>query len=168
MFIYIFLLVVLAPLSPRAGAAVSTKRERKYVLSRKDCECSTSCTAARVFKFCIQGHSSIFKVLLNFLSPRMHAALSEGRGLSSLSCNKFFAVFFGKCLFVILVTVLHDKCYIVSEIISPLDSALEPGPPAGVDPECEEENAVYAHPYCGVVWDSDCGLNWRVSPSTTH
>jgi hypothetical protein len=76
--------------------------------------------------------------------------------------------FFGKRLFEILVTILHDKCYIVSEIISPLDSALKPGPPAGADPECEEENAVYAHPYCGVVWDSDCGLNWHVSPSTIH
>jgi hypothetical protein len=81
--VYIYLvLVVLAPLSPRAGAAVSTKRESKYVLSRKDCERGTSCTAARVFKFCIRGRSSVLEVLLNFLSPRMHAALSEGRGLS--------------------------------------------------------------------------------------
>jgi hypothetical protein len=84
--------VVLALLSPRAGAAVSIKRERKSVLSWKDCECGTSCIAARVLKFCIQGHSSVFKVILKFLSPRTHAALSEGRGLSSLSCNKLFAV----------------------------------------------------------------------------
>jgi hypothetical protein len=77
-----FVLVVLAPLSPRAGAAVSTKRESKYVLSRKDCERGMFCTAVRVFKFCIQGRSSVFEVLLNCLSPRMHAALSEGRGLS--------------------------------------------------------------------------------------
>jgi hypothetical protein len=87
--VYIYLvLVVLAPLSPRAGAAVSTKRESKYVLSRKDCERGTSFTAARVFKSCIRGCSSVFKMLLNFLSPQMHAALSKGRGLSSLSCNK--------------------------------------------------------------------------------
>jgi hypothetical protein len=91
--VYIYLvLVVLAPLSPCAGAAMSTKRERKSVLSRKDCKCGTSCTAARVFKSCIRGHSSVFEVLPNFLSPRMHAALSEGRGLNSLSCNKLFAV----------------------------------------------------------------------------
>jgi hypothetical protein len=43
-----FVLVVLALLSPCAGAGVSTKRERKYVLSQKDCECGTSCTAVRV------------------------------------------------------------------------------------------------------------------------
>jgi hypothetical protein len=91
--VYIYLvLVVLAPLSPRAGAAVLTKRERKSVLSRKDCERGTSCTAARVLKSCIRGRSSVLKVLLNFLSPRTHAALSEGRGLSSLSCNKLFTV----------------------------------------------------------------------------
>jgi hypothetical protein len=91
--VYIYLvLVVLAPLSPRAGAAVSTKRERKSVLSRKDCKRGTSCTAAHVLKFYIQGRSSVLEVLLNFLSPRTHAALSEGRGLSSLSCNKLFAV----------------------------------------------------------------------------
>jgi hypothetical protein len=65
-----------------AGAAVSTKRESKYVLSQKDCERGTSCTAARVFKSCIRGRSSVLEVLLNFLSPPMHAALSEGRGLS--------------------------------------------------------------------------------------
>jgi hypothetical protein len=87
-----FVLVVLAPLSPCAGAAVSTKRERKSVLSRKDCKRGMFCTAARVFKSCIQGCSSVFEVLLNFISPRTHAALSEGRGLSSLSCNKLFAV----------------------------------------------------------------------------
>jgi hypothetical protein len=87
--VYIYLvLVVLAPLSPRAGAVVSTKRESKYVMGQKDCERGTSCTAACVFKFCIRGRSSVLKVLLNVLSPRMHAALSEGRGLSSLSCNK--------------------------------------------------------------------------------
>jgi hypothetical protein len=95
------------------------------------------------------------------ISPSKPSSFSE-----LLASSSFF--FFGKRLFVILVTVLHDKCYIVSEIISPLDSALKPGPSAGADPECEEENAVYAHPYCGVVWDSDCGLNWRVSLSTTH
>jgi hypothetical protein len=52
--VYIYLvLVVLAPLSPHVGAAVSTKRERRYVLSRKDCERGMSCTTARVFKSCI-------------------------------------------------------------------------------------------------------------------
>jgi hypothetical protein len=91
--VYIYLvLVVLAPLSPHAGTAMSTKRERKYVLSQKDCEHGMSCTAARVFKSCIRGRSSVLKMLLNFLSPRMHAVLSEGRGLSSLSCNKLFAI----------------------------------------------------------------------------
>jgi hypothetical protein len=52
--VYIYLvLMVLAPLSPRAGAAVSTKRERKSVLSQKDCKRGTFFTAARVLKLCI-------------------------------------------------------------------------------------------------------------------
>jgi hypothetical protein len=59
--VYIYLvLVVLALLSPRAGAAVSTKRERKSVLSRKDCERGMSCTAVCVLKSCIQGRSRVY------------------------------------------------------------------------------------------------------------
>jgi hypothetical protein len=46
-FIYI-VLVVLTLLSLRASAAVLTKRERKSVLSRKDCKHGPSCTAAHV------------------------------------------------------------------------------------------------------------------------
>jgi hypothetical protein len=45
----------LAPLSPRAGAAVSKVGRKGAALSRKECERGLSCTAARVLKLRIRG-----------------------------------------------------------------------------------------------------------------
>jgi hypothetical protein len=80
--------VVLTPLSPHAGAAVLKRRERKSVLSRKDCKCGLFCTAARNLKFYIQGCNNVFKVFQKFLRPRMCAAFSGLGGLSSTQLCK--------------------------------------------------------------------------------
>jgi hypothetical protein len=48
-----------------------------------------------------------------------------------MNSSDMIVLFFGEHLFVILVTILHDKCYTVSEIISALYSSLKPRPSAG-------------------------------------
>ena len=79
------ILMDLALLSPHAGAAVSRVGRKGGTLSRKDCERGLSCTAARVLKFSIRGHTKHKKVFLEVLRPRMDAALSGMRGLTALS-----------------------------------------------------------------------------------
>jgi hypothetical protein len=78
-------LMDLALLSPRAGAAVSKVGQKGAALSRRECERGLSCTAARVLRLRIRGRIMHGKLFLRLIRLRTDVALSGMGGLTALS-----------------------------------------------------------------------------------